>query len=499
MAWRLPSMSETREILLAVGKALFPEYNYGNLRSHLARRATFLAAATTQLHKHVDTLKRHLMPTTQPDEDLDDGWGFVKGVARKGATSARKAGAGRVRGANGTAVPLDEELVHQASGLRFKIATASMVPVAEVVDVDIEAIDTGSQTRLLAGEVLEFISAPVGLQTQVVLVKNLDVDGFDQEQYGSYLGRILEAFSSRKSGGSQADYVAWAKELEGITYAYAYPNRAGIGTIDVAALKAGTGATRLLDLTERNELLAYLKTKAPAPIAALDGPLRVLQVAHEEFTEVEVEVTPNGDPAYAFDWQGGPLIVQSWTAATRELQFAGDLPTSMQAGHRLVVKGVSTIQDGTEQTIEAISASDTVILAKELSVAPVGGGFPDLVYSGGPLVTPIRDALVAHMNGEPIYMGKGGVPVPLSAVDSGVGLELLVDGLGPANPDGKYGTWLGTLMRTVLSQIAMHKRGVRTVSVVKPVTDLDATDDAWPNDDVIHVFAPQVVLVRGAT
>lgn len=501
-------MSETREMLLAVGKALFPDRNFGNLRSYHARRATFLAAATTQLHSHVETVKRHLMPTTQPDEDLDDGWGFVKDVARKGATSARKAAAGRVSGNSGTAVTQGLELVHQSSGLRFQIATATMVPVSEVVDADIEAIDTGAQTRLLTGEVLEFVAPPPGLQTQVVLVKDLDEDGFDQEQYGSYLGRILEAFSSRKSGGSQGDYVAWAKSVEGVTYAYVYPNRAGIGSIDVVGLHAGTGATRLLDLAERNELLAYLQTKAPAPIAATNGPLRVLEVVIDApaggtalplATDIEIVLTPSGESAYAFDWAGGPLTVAAWTAGTRSLQFTAPLPASMKAGHRLSLRSVGvyagTMQDGAELTIEALSGADTVILETAPVVAPVAG---DLAYSGGPLVTPIRRAILAHLNGESVFLSAG-APVPASALDSAVGLDVIAEGIGPANPDGKYGTWSGGIIRNVLSQIAMSKRGVRNLAIVSPAADVEATDDAFPNDDRIHLFAPTLVLVRGAT
>jgi uncharacterized phage protein gp47/JayE len=495
MPFKIPSLSETRDFLLGVGKALFPDRNYGNLRSYHAKRATFLAAATTQLHSHVDTVQKDLHPLTAGDDGPIDDWGEVKGRFRKGATPARKAAAGRVRGVNGTGVDADEELVDLATGLRYKIANATSIPAALFIDADIVAIDTGEQTRLLKGTVLSFVATPVDLETEVVLQKDLDEDGNDEEQFGSYRKRVLAAFSDETAGGTQDDYVTWALKLDGIETAYAYPNRAGFGTVDVVGLHSGSGAARELQSGEVAELLAYLKTKAPAHIAATGGPLRVLDIVTDP-QSVEIVLTPNGESAFAFDWTGGPLTVLAWTAGTRSLQFTTALPSTMKAGHRGSFKGVATAQDGTEFKIEALSAADTIILEEAPAVAPAA---TDLFYSGGPLVTPIRNAIVAHMNGETVYAGRAGVPLAQSAVESTVGLEVLAEGIGPANPGGIYGTWNGGLIRAVLGGIAIKKSGVRNYNIVTPAADYEATDDAFPNDAQIHLIIPSSVLIRGAT
>jgi len=210
-------------------------------------------------------------------------------------------------------------------------------------------------------------------------------------------------------------------------------------------------------------------------------------------------ITPNGESSYAFDWAGGPLTVLTWDPVTRELQFSTGLPASMKAGHRLTLQGVDAIletyQDGAEIQIEALASADTVILATAPNADPQAG---DLAYSGGPLVTPIRRAIVAHMSGENVYF-KSGVPLPESALESSVGLDVIAEGIGPANPAGKYGTWSGGVIRNVLAQIAMSKRGVRNLEIVSPAADREATDDQFPDDDQIHLIAPSAVLVRGAT
>lgn len=492
MPFDIPALSDTREFLVAAGKALFPDRNYGNPRSYHARRAGFAAAAVTQLHAHVDSVQKDVMPDTAGDVAIDR-WGTIIGTVRKGATPARKAAAGRVRGAAATAVPLDEELTH-SSGLRFKVASATVVSGAGFVDVDIAAIDTGQATRLTKGEVLEFQATPAGLETQVVLQKDLDEDGFDREQFGSYRKRVLDAFSEPTSGGSQSDYVRWALEVDGISAAFCYPNRAGLGTVDVVGLHTGTGAARILSGGEVAELLAYLKTKAPAHLAATPGALRVLTVIADP-QPVELVITPDGLAAHAFDWTGGPVTVLAYTAGTREVQTAAPLPAAMKAGHRISFKGVVTAQDGTEFQIEALTAADKFILG---TAPAVNLAATDIGYSGGPLVTPIRKALLGHINGEDVYAGKNGVPMAASQLASTVGLEVLAEGLGPANPAGAFGTWSGGLIRAVLGKIASYRRGVRNYNIALPAADYEATNDAFPNDGQIHLITPSSVLVRGA-
>jgi hypothetical protein len=74
--------------------------------------------------------------------------------------------------------------------------------------------------------------------------------------------------------------VKWALDKDSgvtaITSVFAYPTRAGFGTVDVVAFHAGSGAARSLSGGEVATLLAWLKTKAPAHLAGTPGALRVL-------------------------------------------------------------------------------------------------------------------------------------------------------------------------------------------------------------------------------
>lgn len=518
MPFDLPSLSDTRDLIVALGRALFPNLNFGSLLSYHGKWSTFLSGAVTQLHLHVDTAQSDLHPLTAGDGKPINDWGEALNVPRKDASPARKSAAGRVRGEAASTVDPATQLVHAQTGMIFAVANATIVTIPGVagvdpdsfVDVDIVGVDKGSQTRLLAGQALNFLTLIPGIEREVVLQKDLDEDGFDSEQFGSYRGRVLGTLSSTRTGGNQGDFVGWAKAaLASVSTAFAYPNRAGRGTIDVAAFYAASGTSRSLSSQDRDTVLAYIKTKAPFQVTGTGGGLRVIETVADPQT-VEILLTSNGVLSFAFDWQGSGETVASYDAATRELQFSAPLPAGLRAGHRVVVVGTfggsgRTAQDGREYRIEAITASDKVVLEKSPLIDFAAG---DLIYPGGPLVAPIREAIVAHLNGEIVYAGRGQVPIPESKASpivptgpSIIGLDILAEGIGSANPGGIYNdtlSWSGGIVRAVLFKIAGYKAGVQNVDIVSPATDYEAVDDPFPSNFQIHYVTPVVVVVREA-
>ena len=515
MPFKVPSLDETRSFVVALGKALFQGLNFDSRLSYHGRRSTYIAGATTQIHDHVNSAARDAHPLTAGDGKPINDWGEATGVPRKAATPARKAAAGRVRGAAGETATVGLLLRHEESGFLFELNSNVTIPGVlgvdpdSFVDADIVASEAngsvGSQTRLKAGATLNFLAPPTGIQTAVVLQLDLDEDGFDAEQFGGYRGRVLETFSGARSGGSQADFVKWALAgLNAAAQAFAYPNRAGRGTIDVVAFYNGSGTARSLTDADRDTIKAYIQTVAPFQVSGDGGGLRVIKTVADP-QNVELTLEPNGQAAFAKDWDDtGPPTVLAWQpgGVVRKLQFSAALPASLRAGHRLILVGVASSQDGREYKIESIAGSDSVILEVAPTNAPAA---TDKIYSGGPLVTPVRDAIVAHMNGEIVYAGRGLTPVPASVAAatnlSVVGLDILAEGTGPANPGGLYNSpngpsWSGAIIRAQLFGIAKYKAGVRNVTVVTPASDYEAVDDAFPLDDQIHYIAPNAVVVR---
>jgi hypothetical protein len=399
------------------------------------------------------------MPDTASGEFLDR-WGAIRGVTRKAATPSRKSSALRVFGTVGATVATGDALTHDATGLQFQVNEDETIPAAGYVDVDVVAVDVGRQTQLSAGETLRFDDPPTNVNEEAVLQLDIDEDGDDAESDASYRTRILDRFANPPLGGAQNDYVQWALEVTGIASAYAYPGRAGRNSVDVAALHSGSGSSRLLSAGEITDLLEYLDTKKPAGVD-----LRVLTVATQE-QNIIVRVKPNGDPQYEFDWDDSvSTTVNTWSSSTRTLTFNAARPASMKAGDRLTLTPNTAGGDGIQHTIESLVSTNAVILETVPALAPSNSW---AVYSGGPLVDPIRDAIIEH-----------------------------VDSLGTSNTDANpYGSWEANLRPENLSKICQSVTGVKRSAVINPSATVEPVDNAYPSDGTVYIVTRALVQIR---
>jgi hypothetical protein len=511
MSYKVPSLDEMSSILVAFWKGLFPLSNVGSRFSYHWKRLRAYAGGITDLHAHVDSAQRDIMPDTSTGAYLTR-WGAIFGVPKKGATGARKAASFAASGTPGSVVLVNDQLLHESSGFLFQVFAGGTIPSGGTLNVGIQAISTGAATRLKKGEALKFTAPQPGITAYGSLVLDLDEDGFDAEQDPAFSRRVNDRAANASSGGNQYDFTAWSLAQLGISAAFCYPNRAGVGTVDVAAFKTGDGASRSLTSTERAALLTALKKLAPAQLApylaiggaasVVAGALRVLTTS-VDLQHVEITFLTNGDDAYAFDWNDSTApVVLAYTSGTRLVQFTAARPSDMLAGGRIIFKPVGSAQRGEVFTIESLSSTDSIVLKETPSVNIATN---DIAYAGGPLTKQIRDAIVAHMNGEIVYADKG-APLPASSAASKVNMRTLAYGIGPPNPfgattaapQGLYGTWNGSLLRGELAKLAAYSLGVRNVTVVTPAADYLPTDTVFPNDGTQNYIGPNSVIVRRA-
>lgn len=458
MAFDTPTLEEEHEFCLAHYRTLLPLADVSP-ESFNSLFFKTVAAAVTSNHANVAAAKNDLIPDTASGPYLDR-WASIRGVVRKGATPARKADALRIVGTAATNIPDASELLH-SSGLRYMTVGANVIPVDGFVDADVVAIDVGSQTRLAKGEQLTFSVPIAGIEEIAELQLDLDEDGEDQESDGALRERVLNRFANPPLGGAANDYEQWALAELGIAAAFAYPLRKGVGSVDLAALHAGSGTARILTEGERDALEATVDAKRPVGVN-----FRVLTVVAEP-TAIEVEITENGVAANAFDWNDliAP-VVAAWTPGTRTIQFTGNRPATMDAGDRVVIKRVDGTGTGRERIIEALAGADSIILEADATGDEPAIG--DSVYSGGPLVQPVRDAI-----------------------------QDLVDSLGTANPDDDpYGSWEGSLDPDALSDVARDVTGVRRAYTIAPAALVEAQDLPYPNDAEIGLITASRILVR---
>lgn len=387
-----------------------------------------------------------------------DRWGVLLALPRKGATAARKANALRISGTIGSTFSSGAVLV-SAAGLRYEINESGTMPAEEVIDVDVIAIDTGSATRLGAGEQLTFVEQIVGIAETAELQLALDEDGEDAEQDGAYSARLVSRLQQPPLGGAAEDYRQWALQVPGIARAFIYPLRGGLGTVDVAGLHLGTSTARLLNSGERTALLAYLVSKRPVSVKGI----RVLDT-QPQIVDVDVTVRPIA-ARYEFDWvDQTPPVVASWNATTRTLTLAAARPDTITAGARIVIATVGGT--GASVAVESLPVTSTqLVLESAPSATPLAG---DLVYAGGVLTEPGRAAIADH-----------------------------IDALGPANPDGnRFGEWDGNLRVLDLGKVIKGVEGVFSPAVVTPSSDVEASNPAYPFDGALSILIARRILVR---
>lgn len=466
MAFETPSLDDNHAFLLLVLASLLPgaditegAFNWLWLKS--------IAAGVSGNDAHLDAAKDELLEDTAVDNlprfsNLQPGGP----IPRKGATPAWKSNALRVSGTAAATVPDGAELANDA-GILYRIEGGDVVGPGLFVDVDVVALSTGAVTRMSAGDTLTFSSGtPAGLDDTATLVLDIDEDGEDLEAIEAWRSRILSKKRATPRGGKQEDYVQWALEVQGVGAAFSYPTRNGRGTVDVVGLHNGTGDARTLEGPERGDLQAYLDTKRPTPAT-----VRVLETLTSA-VDIEYLVVESSEPQFAFDWDdSGTPTVAAFNATTNVMEFSGGRPADLEAGHRIILFPIGGIgYSGAERKVDALGPGFDEITLEADDAGDVPG-VGDYVFSGGPLVQPVREALLG-----------------------------LVNTLGPANPSKKYGSWEGSVRPKAIERLAASVPGVTDDGdCIDPTSVVDAVDPVPFDDLTIGLLVPGRIFVHRST
>lgn len=441
----IPNIDEQHRRILAVRSAIIPEADVspGGI---FYRDDKVIAAAITDNHAHLQAVDRDASPLTAEGAALER-WGALRGVTRRGATTARKARALEVRGTDASVVSAGATLVERNTGLRVATTSTETITDGSAL-VDVQTIDTGAAANLPAGAVLDLEAPPAGVNQAAKLVLSLE-GGLDAETDGAYRARIVNRLQLPPQGGNRNDYEQWALDVTGVDAAFALPQRNGIGTVDLVALRAGTGTDRILTEAERQDVFAYVLERMPIGAA-----MRVLNVTTSAVS-VEVHLVPVDDPLFRFDWDDGGtgLEVASYDENTRRLTVTGELPADLAPGARFVLDQ-GPLVDAPVRVVQALTGADAFIVALDPDVPLTGVSPGQRLYAAGPLTEPVRQAI---LNG---YELADGTMAPG------------INQLGPANEESRYGSWIDTVEAARIAAAAGSVAGVYRVTV--PEIGLDS-------------------------
>ena len=244
MPWTTPALRDVRELVRDAVNASLPGAD-ANVPNSVLRVLSDNQGALCHLTlQYVDWLALQLLPDTAETEWLDRH-GHIWLVNADGSTGRKMAtlatGTAQIQGmVDGTIVPAFTQLdstIGLPSGfdspnatVTFETLTAITVSASAPVSVNIRCLDAGSFGNLPDGSTLS-ITPPVAGVLTTVTAYGL-TGGTDTETDDQLRARILQRIRNPPMGGSQADYVAWALAVPGVTRAWANVEQ-GVGTMTV--------------------------------------------------------------------------------------------------------------------------------------------------------------------------------------------------------------------------------------------------------------------------
>ena len=197
-------------------------------RSLLGVIARVIAGASHQLHGHMDWISRQILPDTADDDQLDRH-GNLWGVERKAADYA--AGDVDFIGTNGSVIPALTVLV-RSDGVEYT-TDAEVTISAGVATAAVTCSTAGTTGNTDAAATLSLQSPISGVNSTGTVASGGIIGGDDIETDDDYRARISDRIQQPPNGGSEDDYVTWAKEVAGVTRAWCYPSYLGAGTVGV--------------------------------------------------------------------------------------------------------------------------------------------------------------------------------------------------------------------------------------------------------------------------
>ncbi|MGE8690961.1 MAG: baseplate J/gp47 family protein [Achromobacter sp.] len=179
------------------------------------------------LYKYLERLIRNAWPDQCDEEELPSH-GARWGVTQKLASPAT--GSLLVAGEAGTPLPAGT-VFQRGDGVRFTVDVGVTLSAGGAI-VGITAEQAG-QLGNTAKDAQFTLASPVDRINSVAVASTEISGGADIERAEPYRARILERIRRPPHGGSQDDYVGWAKEVPGVTRAWCTPNGMGVGTVAV--------------------------------------------------------------------------------------------------------------------------------------------------------------------------------------------------------------------------------------------------------------------------
>ncbi|GGZ77148.1 tail protein [Ignatzschineria indica] len=223
MPLMVPSFDEIREMILNDITSLDQSAAIHSDSDNYIR-ASSLAALTEGLYAHHAWIARQIFADSADSEFLEKH-ASTRAIYRKNAVKAE--GIATITGEKGRKIPAGTEI--KANDCYF-LTLSDTTLESNQAELKISAKEPGTKSNFVKVNGI-LTAAPAGIRSECIVSTK---GGTDIESDGDLLARYLEILRRPPAGGNRYDYKRWALEVPGVTNAYVYPLRRGLGTVDIA-------------------------------------------------------------------------------------------------------------------------------------------------------------------------------------------------------------------------------------------------------------------------
>lgn len=230
MPFITPTFEEIRSDILRDIRNLNADADTG-VDSDYFVRASSVASVATGIYQHQGWIVRQIFPDTADTEFLE--WhARTRGLSRKSATTA--SGTLTVTGEPGATADAGDTVTR--GDLSYTTTAAVTLDSEGNGTVAASFSTAGAAGNTTAAASGTFTATPVGFDSSVII--GVMSGGTDRETDAELLARLLDIIRRPPAGGNKYDYRRWAMSVDGVTAAYVYPLRRGLGTVDVVITSA---------------------------------------------------------------------------------------------------------------------------------------------------------------------------------------------------------------------------------------------------------------------
>lgn len=197
-------------------------------------RASSIASCAEGLYAHQTWIVRQIFPDTADTEYLEMH-AAIRGLQRKSAVAA--SGTVRVTGTPGAQLAAGARC-KALDGREYLLDATVVIGADGTAVASMRAVIAGEAANAPAGMLLTLTVTPPQINGQAVVINM--AGGVERETDPELLQRLLDLIRRPPAGGNAFDYKRWALEVPGVTKAFVYPLRRGLGTVDIAIV-AGDG------------------------------------------------------------------------------------------------------------------------------------------------------------------------------------------------------------------------------------------------------------------